>query len=97
MKKVKTIKFLGFNCRLERGEYNNGRLALELVDIKSDEPVAVATVNMPMEALSKDEVVIKNYSENEGILDALIKAKVISQPIRIVQSGYVSSPICKLL
>ena len=92
-----SITFLGFKCRIEMGQYSNGRPALELVEIGTDEPVLVATANMPFEPLMKDEVIIKNYSENEGILEVLIAAKVISQPIRFASTGWTSSPVCKLV
>ena len=57
----------------------------------------VASVNIPEEKIGKDEIIIKNYSENEGILDILIKANIISKPIRMVETGYVEVPVCKLL
>lgn len=97
MEKMADIKFKKWDCRLEKGVYNNGRIALELVNVKNDEPVLVATVNVPEVDIEKDEVVIKNYSENEGILEVMVKAKIISEPIRFITTGHTSSPICKLL
>lgn len=94
---MKAIKFLGFKCRLEKGQYPNGRIALELVEIGTEEPVLVATINMVNEYLLEDELIIKNYSENEGVLDVLINAQVISEPIRFVYTGWTTSPVCKLL
>lgn len=91
------IKFKRWNCRLEKGVYNNGRIALELVNVKNDEPILVATINIPEIHIENDEVVIKNYSENDGVLDVLVKAKIISLPIRYTTTGLISSPICKLL
>jgi hypothetical protein len=44
-----------------------------------------------------DEVIIKNYSENEGILEVLIAAKVIGEPIRFASTGWTSSPVCKII
>jgi hypothetical protein len=55
----------------------------------------VASVNVP-EDLDIDEVAIKNYSELDGMLDALLEAKVIEIPHRYVTLGYVNHPICKL-
>lgn len=97
MKAKQIIKFLGFKCRLEKGQYPNGRIALELIEIGTEEPVLVASINMISEFLLKDEVIIKNYSENEGVLDVLIKSKIISEPIRYVYTGWTTSPVCKLL
>jgi hypothetical protein len=46
-----------------------------------------ATVNMPDEQLAPDEVVIKNYSENEGCLPFLITNGVVSEVQRWVGHG----------
>jgi len=96
-KNNQSINFLGFECRIEMGQYSNGRTALELVEIGTEEPVLIATVNAPFEPLMNDEVIIKNYSENEGILEVLIAAKVVGAPIRFASTGWTSSPVCKLL
>jgi|APSaa5957512576_1039674.scaffolds.fasta_scaffold12820_6 hypothetical protein len=88
------VKFKQWNCEVEFGEYSNGRIAIELVD---PEPIAVATVNLPDVVLKDDEVIIKDYSENEGVLDALVEAGYVSKPIDWVRTGFVTCPICKLL
>jgi len=56
----------------------------------------MATVNIPAVVLEKDEVIIKNYSENEGVLEFLIENGIVSQPLRWVASGWVTCPIVKL-
>jgi hypothetical protein len=56
-----------------------------------------ATVNVPGVALGPKEAVIKNYSENQGILPELIKAGVTSQPKRIVAVGYADGPVVDVL
>lgn len=91
------IKFKEWDCVLQFHKYNNDRTALMLVDEYDGSPVAVATINIPNEDLGKDEVVIKDYTENEGMLDTLIDAGIISNPVAYIKTGYVNSPICKLL
>jgi hypothetical protein len=94
------VKFNKWDCKLVFTTYrNNRRIAIELVEDTPPffEPVAMATVNLPNEKMEPDEVAIKDYSENEGMLECLMKAGIISKPLRIVQSGFVSVPICKLL
>lgn len=95
--KAPTVKFLGVVCVVEFAEYNNGRTAISLIEKKTGYPYSVATVNLPNVPLEKDEVIIKNYSENEGILDALINAGIVSKPIRKEYTGYVTADVCKLL
>jgi hypothetical protein len=93
------IKFGKYTGHIIKHKYGNGRVALEMIGSAGSkyegEPIVVASVNIPHEKLAADEVVIKNYSENEGILDVLVKAKIISAPIRETEKeGF---PICKLL
>jgi hypothetical protein len=96
-KKIPTVKFLGYRCEVLFGEYSNGRTAIELVIKKTGEPMAVASVNLPYHHLESNEVAIKNYSENQGVLDVLIAANIISQPVRFIQTGFIEAPICKLI
>lgn len=92
------IEFAGFKCHLVFRKYSNGRTAIELIEEREPyESVAVATVNLPDEPLEADETAIKNYSENEGMLECLVDAAVISKPTRYAISGFVRIPICKLL
>lgn len=96
-KKINKIKFLGYSCTVQFGEYPNGRTAIELVVKKTGEPMTVASVNLPFHHLESDEIAIKNYSENEGVLEALVAAKIISEPVRFISTGFIQAPICKLI
>lgn len=92
------VKFKEWNCGLELGlSYGNGRRAIELFEVETKEPIAVATINLPEEHLEDDELFIKDYSENSGMLKCLSEAGVISQPIDWVQSGFVRIPKVKFL
>lgn len=46
--------------------------------------------------LAPDEVAIKNYSENEGILSQLIEMGIVLKPHRFQKSGWIDIPVCKL-
>ncbi len=93
-----TLTFHGTKCRvvLERYE-EGGRVAVQLVDAETGEPFSTATTNLPGEPLAADEVFIKNYSENEGMLDALEAAGIVKRTGREVRSGYVVIYAAKLL
>lgn len=87
-----------YNVRIEKSQYNNGLTSLQLVEDGGAEdglPFATCTVALPGE-LETNEVAIKDYSENEGMLQFLIKNEVINYPHRHIQSGYVNIPICTL-
>ena len=89
-------QFGGTFCLFESlGKYQNGQTAIRLYDESDGLPYATATVSV-QDKLENDEVAIKNYSENEGILESLVKANVITEPHRFIESGFVKIPICKL-
>jgi hypothetical protein len=104
-KLVKLIQFRKWNCELVRSEYrNNGRTALELVAAADDcyegiykgEPIATCTINIPEADLEPNEVIIKDYSENAGMLDALVESGVVEPTGKLVQSGFITAPVCIL-
>jgi len=83
-----------YNLQISHGAYLQGPPAIKLIDADDGMPYATATVYVG--GLRKDEVAIKNYSENEGVLDFLLENNIIHQPHRFIESGYVTLPICKL-
>lgn len=107
---IPQITFRGYKCDVKIRAYsNNDRKALVLMnaeDYMEDdmipvpagmETIAYATVNIPEYPLLEDEVIIKDYSENEGMYEILVQAGIISKGYKQVRTGYVSAPVCKLL
>jgi hypothetical protein len=90
------VIFKKWQCNVLLKQYSNNRTAITLEDADG-EPIATATVNLPDEPLEKDEVFIKNWSENEGMLDVLITAGIIGPVIEEVPTGFVKAQKCKLL
>lgn len=93
------INFKNWKCFISLGYYNAGsRLAIQLLSDEEDadkgvfygEPIAVATVNLPEVQLKENEICIKNYSENEGMIDTLQKAGLITDVKREVSTGFVT-------
>lgn len=77
--------------------YQTGmRTALIILDADG-EVYTNATVNLPGEVLGDGEIFIKNYSENEGVLDALIDAGIVEDTGRRVHSGFAEIPVAKLI
>lgn len=92
------VRFRGQDCWIGWAQYSNDRRAIQLmtmVDGVYEEPVTRATVNIPEHHLNEDEVAIKDWSENEGMVEALVEAGVIHPPHRHIQSGYVQVPIAR--
>lgn len=93
----KTIIDFHGPCEVITSKYvESGRLAIMLEDAATGEPVAIATINMPEIPLSDDEVVIKDYAENEGLLEVLQAAGIVREVVRYVQAGWVEVPVVKV-
>ena len=101
------MQFGSFDCEVMVEKYCGGGTALELAawddhetpsgdQVYKGEPIATATVRIPCCGLESDEVLIKDYSENEGMLNALIQAGYVTPTGRLVESGFVRLPVCKL-
>lgn len=96
---MKTFKFTPYESEISRNvtvalhKYENGRTAIQLNDATDGHPYAVASVNMPNVLLDDNEVLIKDYSENLGILDFLIKNNIVTPTPNGVDSGFVWLPV----
>ena len=94
---MNTIKFKKWDCKLEFSMYVNKRLRIDLVDAENYTQIATVTKNLPNEDIKPNQVIIKSYNGNEGMIDTLMNANIVSRPIRWVASGHVLMPVCKLL
>lgn len=81
---------------LQYDEYTNGGTAIQMIcNLEGyPEPWSVLTVWLP--GLSKEEVAIDVNNVKNGLAWA-IENNLVNTPIRWVQSGYVSYPVCKLI
>ena len=79
---------------IEVQKYANGR---EAVILMSDQgQVACATCNLPDEKLGPREAFIKTWSENEYMLDFLVKNNLVTDTGREVPTGYVKARVVLL-
>ena len=74
--------------------YDNGHVALIIESDRGRE--AVATVNIPEAILNEGEVILKDWSENEGLAEQLEKAGHVKLTERFVPTGFVAAPIAKM-
>lgn len=88
MPKSPIISLQGNSCYVQFGKYANGTLAMQAFVEETHEPYATLTINYEAnwegakpyaKAFKGPVVVIKNYAENEGLLDDLVKANVITR------------------
>lgn len=78
------VWFKSWSCTTVWGFYGNGRVGLRLVE--GDVPVATATLNTAIR-VDLDEIIVKDYQENEGMLDALLTAGVVEPSFQAVYIG----------
>lgn len=93
------VRYRSWNCTLWFGRYANGRTAIRLMECPPDprdgSPIATATVNLPAEPVESGRVIVKDYGENEGMLNALVEAGVV-EPIGQAWS-LAGAYVCNLL
>lgn len=89
-----TIRFANHNCKLAFDTYDMGGLAVEL---HTPNGALVATASLWVQGISRNlpanQFIVKTYSENEGILDALAPYVTV---IRNVQIGHAICPVVEL-
>ena len=85
------VTFKNWNCIAKGASYTNGNKAIVLIDAEDGEMVATASVNII------EEKIVKNYSENGGMTDALIQADIVEPDIiHDVKTGFVNVKAYKL-
>jgi len=99
--KTDTVRFLDMDCILLIKRYSEtNAISIQLwsnTKNKQSELVATATINVPDANIESDDVIIKNYRENEGILKVLVDAGVVLTPHNKVKIGNNEGSICKLI
>jgi hypothetical protein len=94
------MKFSGpygeYEIDIKMSKYTNGQHRMDFIDIEDGFPVLVASVSI-QENISSDEIAIKDYSENEGVLKFLMEKGIVSSPLKYFNSGFVRIPLCKLM
>jgi predicted GNAT family acetyltransferase len=93
---MKSIYFAGENLTINKKTYPNGRICLTLTD-EQGFPYMTATVNLPDQSCKPDETFIKDWSENEGILHALVQNDIVLDTGKQVSTGYVYANLVKVL
>lgn len=88
-------KYGGYDVTLKKSTYSNGRTAIVAMD--EDGCMAfTATVNLPEYQIPDNYAFIKDYSENEGVLNFLVENNIVEEVVGYVPSGYVTIPLCKI-
>jgi hypothetical protein len=98
--KTVTITHFGrkFTVSIQTDRYKfGGGLYVQLVRLEDGVDYATVSTNAGGPSLAEDEFVFKTYSENEGLLEALVATGVVEQTGRFVELGLAGpQPICRL-
>ena len=82
-------------CRFAARRYGNGNPALSVVD--DEGVICICSVNPPDTRLRDGLIAVKDWSENEGMVELLKKHDVIAgDPVMLVPSGFVSIGVYEL-
>jgi hypothetical protein len=92
---MKHVLFQGVDCSVQIGTYKNGQPSIQLFD--EEGPFATATICLVNQELPQNHVGIKDYSENEGMLSALVEAGIVRDTKFHVQSGLTRVSIVEVL
>jgi len=92
----KNIDGVVASIREDRYVYNNS-LRLTLINANADEILCVATTMILGYDPAPGCVFIKNWSENEGVYEALFAAGVVGPIIRKIPAGFTEAYECKYL
>lgn len=77
--------------------YSDGATRLDIRDAFTHEPLAIATANC-VTYCPPDCIIVKDYSENEGMADALLKAGFVTELVIKLDAGRwgIEYPIMRL-
>lgn len=94
---TKTFDFLGESLvTVQLSKYPDGNTRLDLRDAEDGMPYATASISMPNVLLCDDEILIKNYSENEGMTDFLVKNNIVSLTHTGMETGAGWLPVARI-
>lgn len=90
------VSFIGYIGKVVWGKYRqSGQIAISLVE-EDGCPLATATCSIEGAELEWGEVIVKDWSENRGMVEALVKAGVVHPAHRQIQSAFVTGKVCRL-
>jgi hypothetical protein len=96
--KPQAVKFdKTYNTVFAVGQYQNGRVAVQLADAKTSEPIATLTVNIPQTTVSDNEIIVKTWTENEAVARAAFETGLFHDTGKRIQAGFSQAQIWKVI
>ena len=95
---IPTIRFMQQVLEVALTRYAAApQTAIILYHQATGEQWCVASVCLSQYRQAADEVYVKNWSENEGLLDALVAGGIVENTGRVLPTGFVQANVCRLL
>lgn len=85
------------SCFVKINTYPNGRTKIDLIDSEDGLIYLRPSINLPELKLNDGEILIKDYSENYGILRILIQNEIVGHPKRFINFNFSEIPVCRLI
>lgn len=92
---MKKLNFNDNEYSIEYFNYQNKRRGILLVNNNTDDKIN-CTINIDTRDVVENQVIIKNYDENLGIYDLLIKHEIIKPYSRRIPVGLNFGLLCNL-
>lgn len=90
---MRKMSYKQYKAVVVRSKYmNNDNLALMLIDEKDGSPITKITVNTE-DKLPEGFGYVKNYSENEGIMEVLQEEGLVKEVFGYKRMGWVTVPL----
>lgn len=97
MKTLKSFSFKQARVVVSIERYGNGRPAIVFNDVTDGLPYLTATMNCNKDVVDTSYVIIKDYSENEGVYNFLVENNIIAPAHAEHCLAFDTAPICELL
>lgn len=92
------ISFRGREFTIFFGEYqSNKKTAMVLQDETDPDEQYILSVNLVDAVLRPDQMNVKTWGENAGLLEKLQGAGILSESLAEIPTGYVKSPLVNIL
>lgn len=90
----KVIDLNGFKCYAKIRPYNNGHVYMHLHDCQDDQPVTRVSLMIDEIPVIENMIIVKSYSENEGVYESLLNAGIVKPCERKYPIGNEFAHIC---
>jgi transcription elongation factor GreA-like protein len=91
------IRFRNKRWLIYHDTYVNGQNAIILIEVANKNNKYEISVCVSNEIIDYNEIAIKNYRENMGIIKILQDALILDDSTRIVRGTFVETHICRIL